>query len=303
MRRDAWQTVFSQAVEGFVDEYPIVERKNEDGTVSRIQMHTKAVRSKLRKIGRLAADDAAYLRQHAPGPFKLTLPSPAYIARCGFQEGVTNPDVYPDRAAMLANTTEIVRDEMVRLVQDGASYLQLDEGFALHLSPYANPDPKIAEAELMADIAAENRCHDAVRSDAVTVAVHVCRGSRVAWSQATGSYDWLAERLFDRLNVDRFVLEYDAAEIGGFEPLRFLPKGKVVALGLVSSKNPQLETRDALLRRIEDATRFCSIEQLALTSQCGFQSAAARDGAHMDYERQWQKIELIVQTAHEVWGG
>jgi 5-methyltetrahydropteroyltriglutamate--homocysteine methyltransferase len=98
------------------------------------------------------------------------------------------------------------------------------------------------------------------------------------------------------------VLEYDTDVVGNFEPLRFLPKGKVVALGLVSSKEPRLETRDELMRRIEEAARFCSIEQLALTSQCGFQGAAAADGAHVELDTQWRKLELIVRTAEEVWG-
>ena len=97
------------------------------------------------------------------------------------------------------------------------------------------------------------------------------------------------------------MLEYDTEAVGGFEPLRFLPKGKIVVLGLVSSKEPRVETRDELLRRIEEAARFCSIEQLALTSQCGFQGSATRDGAHLDQETQWRKLERIVETANEVW--
>ena len=302
MRRDAWQTVFSQAVEGFVDQYPIVETARPDGTTAKVQMHTKAARGKLRSVGRLAGTDATFLKQHAPGPFKITLPSPAYVARGSFRPGVTDAAIYPDRDALLRDTTEIVRNEMIALVKDGCAYIQLDEGFTYHLTAAASKDAATAEKDLAVDVAAENACYDAVRSDSVTVAMHVCRGSRVSWAHGPGSYDWLAERLFDTLHVDRFVLEYDTDIVGGFEPLRFLPKGKVVALGLVSSKEKRLETRDELKRRIDEAAKYCSLDQLALTSQCGFQGAAQRDGAHIDYDTQWRKLDLIAETAREVWG-
>lgn len=301
MRRDAWQTVFSQAVDGFVERYPVAELARSDSIKVPVQLHTKAVRSRMRPVGRLAQRDAAYLKRYAPGSFKITLPSPATIARGGFRPGVTDPSVYPDREALLLDATAIVRDEMSALVGNGAAYIQLDEGFTHHLFGSAGKDRAAAEQDLAGDITAENVCHDAVRSDQVTVAIHICRGSRVSWLTGTGGYDWLAERLFDALHVDRFLLEYDTSGIGGFEPLRFLPKGKVAVLGLVSTKDPRVETRDELLRRLDDATKFCSIDQLALTSQCGFQGAAARDGAHLDEATQWQKLELVCELAREVW--
>jgi 5-methyltetrahydropteroyltriglutamate--homocysteine methyltransferase len=299
MRRDAWQTVFSEAVAGFAGDYPIWERQRPDGETVRFQTHTKTVETRLRRVGRVADRDAIFLREHAPGPFKITLPSPAFIARGGFKAGAT--DAYADREALLDDIAAIIREEMQALVADGAAYIQLDEGFAHHLTSVASGDVHAAEQDLLTDIAAENACHDAVRSDAVTTAVHICRGSRVAWSHGVGTYDWLAERLFDSLHVDRFVLEYDTAIVGGFAPLRFLPKGKVVALGLVSSKQPRVETRDELMRRIDEAARYCSIDQLALTSQCGFQGAATRDGAHVDEEIQWRKLERIAEVSCEVW--
>lgn len=302
MRRDAWQTVFSQAVEGFVDHYPIVQSKRPNGSKIEVQMHTKAVRGKLRAVRRLAQTDAIFLKEHSPGPFKITLPSPANIARGGFRPGVTDGSIYPGRDALLHDTTAIIRDEMKALVEEGAAYIQLDEGFTYHLMAAVSQDLATAEKDLAQDIEAENECHDAVRSDAVTTAIHICRGSRVAWTHGEGSYDWLAERLFDDLHVDRFVLEYDTVEVGGFEPLRYLPKGKIVVLGLVSSKEPRIETKDELLRRIDDAAKFCSYDQLALTSQCGFQGSATRDGAHLDIDTQWRKLERIVETAREVWG-
>ena len=133
--------------------------------------------------------------------------------------------------------------------------------------------------------------------------MHLCRGSRAGFARRTGSYEWLAERLFRELHVDRFLLEYDSERVGSFEPLRHLPKGKVAVIGLVSSSNQQIETREALLARIEDAARYCPLDQLAISSQCGFQGSATRDGAHMSYDQQWKKLELLAKVAEEVWGG
>jgi 5-methyltetrahydropteroyltriglutamate--homocysteine methyltransferase len=304
MRRDAWQTVFSQAVDGFEAAYPIREQQMPDGRRVKLQMHTKAINGKLRQHRRLAETDAAFLKLHSPGPFKITMPSPAVVARASYKPGVTDK-VYPDRGALLAEVTAIVKNEMARLATDGAAYLQLDEGFTV----YGETDRKeqmIAAGEdperaIDADIAAENACYDAVRGTGVTVAMHLCRGSRSAAARGSGSYDWLAERLFDKLAVDRFLLEYDSDRVGGFEPLRNIPKGKTAVLGLVSSTNPALEDQSELLRRIEAASRFCPVERLAISAQCGFQGSGSRDGAHMTIDQQRRKLELLADTARRVW--
>jgi len=303
MRRDAWQTIFSQAVDGFVDDYPRVEVTRPDGSAIIVQRHDKAVKSKLRAHRRLAGVDAEFLARHAPGPFKITMPSPSAVLRFGYRTGVSEA-AYPTREALHADTTAIVRDEILALAVDGAAYVQLDEGFNSYVNAHwrkqlerEGRDPMDVLAK---DIAADNACYDAVEGR-LTRAMHLCRGSRVAWSHGQGTYDWLAERLFDQLHVDRFLLEYDTDVVGGFKPLRFVPKGKVVVLGLVSSKEGALESRDDLLRQINDAAQYCPIEQLALSTQCGFQGAAQRDGAHMSIDQQRRKLELIVQTAHEVW--
>ena len=304
MRRDAWQTNFSEAVDGFEPSYPIREMTREDGTRVKLQMHTKAICGKLTQKRRLAQTDAVFLKQHAPGPFKITMPSPAVIARSSYKAGVSDK-AYPDTAELRRDIVAIVADEMKALVADGAAYLQLDEGFTV----YADPERMKAlgmqerdqERALEEDIAAENACFDAVRGTGVTLAMHLCRGSRASFARGRGGYDWLAEHLFDRLHVDRFLLEYDSDRVGGFEPLRHVPKGKTAVLGLVSSTDPRLESRDELLRRIETAARFCPIEQLAISSQCGFQGSASRDGAHMSADQQRRKLELIADTARKVW--
>ena len=138
------------------------------------------------------------------------------------------------------------------------------------------------------------------RPAAMTVTVHMCRGNfRSSWG-AEGGYDFVAEALFDQLAVDGFFLEYDDARSGGFEPLRHVPKGKLVVLGLLTTKRPQLERRDELLRRIDEATRFVDIDQLCLSPQCGFSST--QDGNSLSVDDQRAKLELVVETAAEVWG-
>lgn len=302
MRRDAWQTNFSEAVEGFEASYPIREMTREDGTQVRLQMHTKAINGKLKQVRRLAQNDAEFLKKHSPGPFKITMPSPAVIARNSYKKGVTDK-AYPDVAELRSDIREIVQGEMKALVADGAAYLQCDEGFTI----YAEPDRMKAtgidnpEKALEEDIALENTCYDSVRREGLTLAMHLCRGSRASFARGKGGYDWLSEHLFHRLHVDRFLLEYDSERVGGFEPLRNVPKGKVAVLGLVSSTNPALEKQDDLLRRIEAASKFCPVEQLAISSQCGFQGSASRDGAHMSTDQQRRKLELIANTARKVW--
>jgi 5-methyltetrahydropteroyltriglutamate--homocysteine methyltransferase len=156
------------------------------------------------------------------------------------------------------------------------------------------------EQELAADIAAENACWDLLPPERVARAMHICRGSRTT-ARGSGGYEWLAEHLFDQLHVDRFLLEYDSDLVGGFEPLRFLPKGKIVVLGLVTSKDPQLESEEQLLRRIDEAGKYAPLDQLAISPQCGFGGSA--DNAFMTPDEQWRKLERIVRVADKVWGG
>ena len=302
MRRDAWQTNFAHAADGFDPKYPILELPGPDGKIAKLEMHTQIINGKITRKGRIAEQDAVFLKKNSPGPYKITMPSPNYIARMGYRPGITDK-VYSDFSVLHSDVTGIIRGEMEALVADGASYIQLDEGFVYYVSSLLQSQIKVADLEkaLVADIAAENSCYDAVR-DRATVAMHVCRGSRVSWMHGEKGYDWLAERLFNTLHVDRFLLEYDLEYEHGFEPLRFLPKGRVVVLGLISSKDGNLESVDKLCRRIDQAAKYCPLEQLALTSQCGFQAAADLNGAHMGTTEQWAKIKLMGDVARKVWG-
>src|SRR5918911_3514315 len=171
MRRDAWQTNFSQAVQGFEDDYPVREVELADGTRARLELHSKAVVNKLRPVHRLAEVDAAFLGQHAPGPFKITMPAPTTVARGGWREGVTDR-VYGSRRELYQDTAAIVRDEMKALVAQGARYLQLDEAFTSYAregAPQQMRDQGKDPERLLADqIEFENQCYDAVRGQGVT---------------------------------------------------------------------------------------------------------------------------------------
>ncbi len=304
MRRDAFMTGLSENVAGFVEKYPIAEQKRPDGTTVLVQSHGKAIQGKLQPLRRLAKREADFMRAHAGAPFKITLISPPQVAFTGYRPGVTDT-AYATREDLTRDLVKVIGDEMRALAAEGVTYMQLDEGLARFAREGWREDAikngEDPDKELAAAIAAENECWDSL-SDGVTKAMHVCRGNRTTWGGGKGGYDWIAEQAFSVLNVDRFVLEYDTERAGGFEPLRFVPKGKVVVLGLVSTKTPVLESQDDLLRRIDEASKFCPVEQLALCPQCGFQSSAMPDGAFMTMDDERRKLELIVDTARKVWG-
>jgi 5-methyltetrahydropteroyltriglutamate--homocysteine methyltransferase len=158
-----------------------------------------------------------------------------------------------------------------------------------------DPDQALDEA-----IRADNACLEGARRPGVLIAMHLCRGNNRSQWYAEGGYDPIAERLFNTLEVDRFLLEYDDARSGSFEPLRFVPKGKTVVLGLISSKLGELEDADAVARRIDAAARYVPLENLALSPQCGF--ASGTEGNLLTPDQQWAKLALVATVAKKVWG-
>src|SRR5438552_1947374 len=156
------------------------------------------------------------------------------------------------------------------------------------------------EAALDEAIRADNACLEGAKRAGVILAIHLCRGNNRSQWYAAGGYDAIAEKLFGELQVDAFLLEYESERAGNFEPLRFVPHGKAVVLGLVSSKLPQLESQDELARRIDQASRYVPLENLALSPQCGF--ASTMEGNLLTHDEQWRKLKLVVDTAKSVWG-
>ena len=299
LRRDSYMTHLYEAVDGFQKEYPIREEKLPDGTIQRVELHGKPVVGKLRSKGRIAKDETEYMLSHSPGRFKITQHSPAQAF--GWQPS----EAYPTIDACRDDMTAIVRDELVALAAQGVKYLQMDEGLSGGFVREGWYDQQVAAGNdpdklLEAAIASENLCWDSL-PDTVIKGTHICRGNRVRVG-GKGGYDWVAENAFGRLHVDRYLLEYDSERAGGFEPLRFVPKGKIVVLGLISTKTPEMETVDGLRRRIDEASKYLPVDQLALSPQCGFQSAANPDGAFMTMDDQKRKLELLAETTRKVWG-
>jgi 5-methyltetrahydropteroyltriglutamate--homocysteine methyltransferase len=234
---------------------------------------------------------------------KLTIPSPSMVHYRGGRAAV-NEDVYPDLDDFWSDLTSAYADEVKALGDLGCTYLQFDDTSLAYLN-----DPKQREhvAALGGDAEHQHETYirhinEALedRPEGMTVTTHMCRGNfRSSWV-AEGGYDFVAEALFNDLAVDGFFMEWDDARSGGFEPLRFVPKGKYVVLGLVTTKRGELETREDLERRIEEASRYVDLDQLCLSPQCGFSSTS--EGNALTEEQQWDKLRLIVETAQSVWG-
>jgi 5-methyltetrahydropteroyltriglutamate--homocysteine methyltransferase len=234
---------------------------------------------------------------------KVTIPSPSMIH---FRSGrdVIDADAYPDLDVFWDDLVGAYRAEVAGLVELGCTYLQLDD---VSLAYVNDPAQRERLARIGGDpdhqhetyVAQMNRVLEG-RPDGLTVTTHLCRGNlRSSW-MAEGSYDFVAEALFSGLEVDGFFLEYDDERSGGFEPLRFVPRDKVVVLGLVTTKTGALERKDDLKRRVEDASRFIDVDQLCLSPQCGFASVV--EGNALSPEEQTAKLRLVVETAEDIWG-
>ena len=258
---------------------------------------------KLTTRRRITGVESAFLREHAPGPYKITIPSPTWYLR-GYLPG-TSDRIYPTPADALRDLVDIVHREVTALVAEGVPYVQIDS--IRYVFDYTEDQRRQEWRELGVDpdraveenVEADNAVIAGIPRDAVTFGLHMCRGNNRSRWFAEGGYDRIAERVFGGLRYDRFLLEYDTTRAGGFEPLRYLPAGKTVVLGLVSTKTPQLESQDELLRRIDEAAKFVPIERLALGPQCGFASVAA--GNEISWDDQRRKLDLLVDTARKAW--
>jgi 5-methyltetrahydropteroyltriglutamate--homocysteine methyltransferase len=263
-----------------------------------------AVHARLRQHSRLTAHELPFLRAHSPGPIKMTLPSPTQFPAQSYRKGITDA-VYADHSELLRDIVEIISGEVAALAGEGVDYVQLD---APRYSYYVDPKWRSwLQAEMQADpetllteaLAADNTCLRAASGSAMTRAIHLCRGNNRSQWYAEGGYDPIAERLFNTLEVDRFLLEYDDERSGSFEPLRFVPKGKTVVLGLISSKRGALEDAESVVRRIEEAAKFVPLENLALSPQCGF--ASGTEGNLLSADEQWAKLRLVAEVTARVW--
>lgn len=302
-RRRSFLSELAAAVDGFTDGHSDMMWRG-DETQSDMRSTSKIVGGKLRKRRRMARREAEFLREHAPGEFKITIPEISYFPLSSWQPSISG-DAYPRREDLLPDLSAIVRDEIESLQGDGVSYVQLDSvGFTTLVDDRqrdwlagTGTDP---DAYVTAAASALQRCLAGLRRPGTTLAIHMCRGnSRNRWL-ASGGYDRIAPFVFPRVEVDRWLLEYDTERAGGFGPLRHMPDDVTVVLGLISTKTPVLESSDDLVRRIDEAARHVPIERLAISPQCGFASIAEGNKLSMDDQR--RKLELAVETAARVWG-
>ena len=270
------------------------------GTKDAVQL--PAVTGKVRVRDSLLQREMRYLLDHTDRPTKATLPAMAQASALwlpGVSEGA-----YPTREAYVADLVEVMRGEIAALVQLGVRYVQLDSPRYTYvcsdegrnrLRDLGIEDP---EAWLQQMIAFDNRLIEGF--EGVTFGLHLCRGNHRGMWSVEGAYDPIAEQLFNDLKVDRLLLEYDTPRAGTFAPLRLVPADKVVVLGLISSKEARVETREEIVPRIEEAATYMPLERLALSPQCGF--ASTLPGNLLGEEEQRRKLELVSSVAREVWG-
>jgi 5-methyltetrahydropteroyltriglutamate--homocysteine methyltransferase len=234
---------------------------------------------------------------------KLTVPSPSMVHYRGGNSSI-DKGVYPDIEGFWSDLTDAYSEQARRVHALGCRYLQLDDTSLAYINDPAQRehieaiggDPDHLHEQYIANI---NRALSG-RPDDLAITTHLCSGNNQSMWAAEGGYDFVAEALFGDLDVDGYFLEFDDERSGGFEPLRFVPRGKYVVLGLVTSKRPQLESKDELKRRIDAAAKFVPLEQLCLSPQCGFSST--HEGNAVTREDQIAKLRLVVETAREVWG-
>jgi 5-methyltetrahydropteroyltriglutamate--homocysteine methyltransferase len=295
----------AENVEGFELNRESPRNWNVSPAESSVRDVTWIVSRKVQTRSPLTGRELPFLKKHSPGAIKVMLPSANQFPAIAFKRGVTD-QVYPRHSDLLWGIVEIMKAEIAMLATQGVDYIQLD---APRYSYFIDPkwrewikremgqDPEVALDEA---IRADNKSFEAAVNSDVILGIHLCRGNNRSHWYAEGGYDAIAEKLFGTLDANCFLLEYDDERSGSFEALRFVPKNKVVVLGLISSKRAALEDGDDVMRRIEEAARYFPIENLALSPQCGF--ASTMEGNNLTEEQQWAKLKLVVDVARRVWG-
>lgn len=304
-RRTMWHTDFLTGFAGIEttqSNYAVMfkgEQGESAGTSSMM-----VVNGKVRRPRPIMIDHFAFLKAVTGRTPKFCIPSPTYLHMRGSRK-VVPETVYPDMDEFWIDIASAYQEEIRDLVDAGCEYLQIDDvSFAT-----------MCDADVREQIRRDGENPDSLpskyagivntliagRPPSLRVTMHTCRGNFQSMWMASGGYDAVAEVVFNQIEVDAFFLEYDSERAGGFEPLRFLPRSKRVVLGLVSTKKPEVESKDALKRRIEEASRFVPIENICLSPQCGF--ASSHHGNRITPDIQRRKLERVVEVAEEVWGG
>jgi len=303
--RGSWHTDFLLRF-GNVEPWQSKHRttfRDEHGTFEN-KPHTVRVTGKLSRPKPIFVEDFKFLKSVTKETPKITIPSPSIVHFRGGRDAI-DTEAYPTMDEFYKDLAAVYAEEIGDLIDAGCRYLQIDEtNFAYLCDPTlrAQVQTSIGEDPDGLPLVYAKLINEAIaaKPDDMAVCMHVCRGNFAGRWVAEGGYDPVAEVMFNEMNIDGYFLEYDSDRAGGFEPLRFLPKGKTVVLGLVTTKRGTMESVDELKRRIEDAAKYADIDQLALSPQCGFSSGIG--GNMMDIEHEKAKLELVVRVAEEVWG-
>jgi 5-methyltetrahydropteroyltriglutamate--homocysteine methyltransferase len=301
-RRKSWQTDFVSALPG-IETVTHQRKVNFQGGVQPQQVLTRVANKLGEFSGHPMIEHFKFLAAHTRETPKMTIPSPSAVH---FRDGrdAVPASVYPDMDDFYRDLGETYRKTVNAFAAAGCRYLQLDEvNFTYLCDPKLIQQVKDRGEDPVALAAAYAGMINAAISDIpadMATTMHLCRGNFRSTFIASGGYEPVAELLFNTINVHGYFMEYDTERAGGFEPLRFVPKGKQVVLGLVTSKTGQLETKDAIKRRIEQAAKFMPLEQICLSPQCGF--ASSEEGNIIAEDEQWAKLRMVVEIADEIWG-
>jgi 5-methyltetrahydropteroyltriglutamate--homocysteine methyltransferase len=302
-RRSSWHMDFLYQVGGTakVQDNVKVQFRNEQGVIE-FTPAALQIKGKLKLDNCIFGDDFTFLKSITRATPKLTIPSPSMMHyRSG--RAAIDPAIYPDIGEFWSDLAQVYAQEIAELGALGCTYLQLDDVSLAYLNDPAQREMvnQMGEDGEHAHIRHIRTLNQALANKpaGMSICTHLCRGNfRSSWA-ASGGYDHVAEALFGELNVDGYFLEFDDARSGTFAPLRFVPKGKKVVLGLLTSKRGELEKKDDLKRRIDEAAKFVPLDQICLSPQCGFSSTS--EGNALSRDQQFQKLRLVVETAREIW--
>ena len=302
-RRDHWWMDFVSAIEGATVEGGMpIQFQNAEGQNTWVPPKT-VVKGKLKHPRGIAVDDFKFLRAATARTPKQCVPSPSILHFRGGRDAVDRK-AYPEMDGFFADVARVYNEEFRALKDVGCRYIQIDDvNFAFLCDPKMRElTKKIGEDPAKLPHTYAKLINDSMKGlkPEIVFGVHLCRGNHASNWVAQGGYEPVAEAMFNELDVDGFFLEYDSDRAGGFEPLRFVPKGKVVVLGLITSKFPQLESKDVVKRRIDEAAKFVPLDQLCLSPQCGFASTIEGNKVTVDDEK--RKLALVVDIARDVWG-
>ena len=298
-RRDYWHLDFIAGFDGVELNYETYGHAfSGGGTVA-----TFSINDKIGKHSGNMREHFSFLKAETKGTAKFCLPGPGMTHLRSGRSGISE-DAYPNIDQYWTDLTTAYSDEIQKLADLGCTYLQIDDVSFAYLcdDDFRNdirqrgedPDDLLVKySQVLSDAVAN-------RPDTMTVTTHMCRGNFQSTYMTSGGYEAVAEKMFSELKVDGYFMEYDSDRAGGFEPLRFIPKNKMVVLGLITSKTPELEIKDDIKRRIDEAAKFINLDQICLSPQCGFSST--HHGNNLSVSQQTQKLELVVEIAEEVWG-